>query len=52
MELFSSDFGSSFGSSVPFRGSSTHPKLLTPLGWFAVLAILAVLVGAAIGFAD
>jgi len=36
---------------LPTHGRLRRAKLLTPLGWFAILAILAVVTGVALGFA-
>jgi hypothetical protein len=36
---------------LPTHGRLRRARLLTPLGWFAILAILAVVTGAALGFA-
>ena len=48
-----SDYGRAIrlGSGRRSGTSRMRPKLLTSLGWFAVLAGLAVAVGAAFGFA-
>jgi len=36
---------------LPTHGRLRRARLLTPLGWFAMLAILAVVTGVALGFA-
>jgi hypothetical protein len=36
---------------LPTHGRLRRARLLTPLGWFAILAILAVVTGVALGFA-
>jgi hypothetical protein len=35
---------------LPTHGRLRRARLLTPLGWFAILAILAVVTGVALGF--
>ena len=36
---------------LPTHGRLRRARLLTPLGWFAILALLAVVSGVALGFA-
>ena len=34
---------------LPVHGRPKRPRLLTPLGWFAILAVIAVVTGMALG---
>jgi hypothetical protein len=35
---------------LPVRGRARRTRLLTPFGWFAILVIIAVVTGTALGF--
>ena len=38
-------------SDLPFYARPKRPKLVTVFGWFAILGLVAVVIGAALGFA-
>jgi hypothetical protein len=38
------------GLDLPFQGRPRRPKLLTALGWFIILATIAVVTGTVLGF--
>lgn len=48
MTMFSVEKAGRFG--LGRRGGRAWPKLLTPTGWFAMLALTAIATGAAAGF--
>jgi len=41
----------SYGPVTQF-GRARRPKLLTPLGWYTALSVIACAIGAALGFAS